>query len=180
MLACAVVSPALAQDLSGEVALGYNYLRDSEYGRDYAAGFFVGLGVQPHPRLAIVLEAAQSSTSDTLSYERLQLFQMGPRVRLFPRRGPVAAYVQFLFGVSRSGEKMRSQGYGWYYRSHLLLQPALGLDVALTGHFALRAGVGMPFIAYKSTHCAICAEYTDWDRYPRVYLGVVAFSKSVK
>ncbi len=174
VLAPVVVSPALAQDVSGEAAVGYNYLHDGRYDRDYREGFFLGLGIWPTSRLAFVVEAAANSTHDSGFALRLWSLQMGPRVRLFPGRGPVAVQAQFLVGVSRDGERMTDPVLlDWSYQDHLILQPALGLDFAVTRHLALRAGAGMSFIAFKSTPCARCETYTDWGRLARVHVGIV-------
>jgi hypothetical protein len=74
------------------------YLRDAAHDRDYAGGFFGGLGVLPSSRLAFVVDAAANSGRDSLFDLRPWSLQIGPRVSLFPSRGPIAVHAQFLFG----------------------------------------------------------------------------------
>ena len=179
------VSPALALAGQAEVAIGYNHLGPQQYyEHSYAAGAFLGVGIQPIKRLALVCEAAANSgsTLDSSFDLRFRSLQAGPRVSLLSNRSRVKIHAQFLIGIGRYGWRSVSPVLlDWAYQDHLILQPGVGVDVAISNHFAARAGVGMSFFAFKSTPCGSgCEPYTDWATQLRAHVGIVVHTAAAK
>lgn len=183
LVASLVASSAMAADSRAEVAIGYNHLGSQESYESYGAGIFLGVGARVAGRFGLVLEAAANSGSAlNSSFDlRFRSLQAGPRLRLFSPGRAVAVHAQFLIGKSRYGERMVSPvRLEWSYQDHLILQPGLGADIALSNHAALRVGVGRSFVAFKSTPCGACAPYTDWVGQWRALIGLVVHSGSTR
>lgn len=154
------------------------------YDHSYGAGILLGVGSQPIKRLGFVCEAAANSGSslDSSFDLRFRSLQAGPRVSLFSYRSAVGIHAQFLIGVSRYGERLVSPVVlEWAYQHHLILQPGVGVDVRVSNHFTVRAGVGMSFVAFKSTPCGSgCEPYTDWASQLRAHVGIVVHTAAAK
>jgi hypothetical protein len=173
----------MALDSRAELAVGYNHLGPQHSYDSYGAGVFLGVAVEPIKRLGLVLEAAANpgTTIPAIAGDprfdlRFRSAQIGPRVRISSHRGALAMYAQFLIGVSRYGERLvyPSVFLDWVYQDHLILQPGVGVDLRVLNHFSIRAGVGLSFIAFKSTPCGSgCEPYTDWATQLRSHVGIV-------
>jgi hypothetical protein len=176
MVAVSVVttSTAVAAAEQVELAFGYNYLGSSEFLHAYGKGVFLGVGFSPVSRLVVVLEGAANAASDPEFDLHLKSLQIGPRLTVFPSKARVQTYLQLLGGVSRYRERLVGPvRLGWAEQDHLILQPAIGLDVEVWRYLALRGGVGISFIGFESTPCGSCEPNRDWQRELRVYVGLV-------
>ena len=146
-LACGVlvvfgmVSPATAQAPSGEVAVGYQYMRDSDLGQSFPNGWFVSGAGNVNDWLAVVGEVAGSHASASALVASLDVdvrTYMGG-IRYYRRLAGFTPFAQVLIGAARAVATVDLLGFaGEESATSGAVQPGFGVDVQLSDSFGLR------------------------------------------
>lgn len=136
-----VVAPVAAQTPRGEIAAGYQFLRDGD--SNLPRGLFISGAVNLSDRFAIVGEVSSSRTSfpDTLFAEgaSASIYGYMGGVRYFSHMGSVTPFAQMLFGVLRAEEMIEFLGFPISESQTAgAMQPGAGVDVQLNDSFAIR------------------------------------------
>ena len=145
-LACGLVlvgavAPVAAQTPRGEIAAGYQFLRDGD--SNFPTGWFISGAGNLSDRFAIVGEVSSSRTSfpDQLFIEGASASINGYMggVRYFSRMGSVTPFAQVLFGALQA--KLETRVFGIPISESQTvgaMQPGAGVDVQLNDRFAIR------------------------------------------
>ena len=143
-LACGVlvvfgmVAPAAAQAPSGEVAAGYQFMRDSELGESFPKGWFVSGAGNVNDRLAVVVEVAGSQASLVASLDVDVYTYMGG-IRYSRRMAGFTPFAQVLVGAARAVATVDVLGFAREESATSgAVQPSAGVDVHLSDGFGLR------------------------------------------
>lgn len=136
-LAFALGTPQLAsaQAPSGEVAAGYQFMRDSELDLSFPAGWFVSAGGHVSELLEIVGEVSGSRKGEADLFSSADItvltFMAGPR---YSRHGgTIEPFAQVLFGGARASASLDILGVsGSDSETAFAVQPGAGVDVTLT------------------------------------------------
>ena len=140
---------------AGEVAGGYQFMRDRDLGEDFPSGWFVSGAGYLTDRIAIVGEVAGSRWSETnsdfdlIATVDVITFLAGVRLRL--ERGPVVPFVQLLAGGARGRATLSGLGAeSSESATGLAIQPGGGVDVLLNDRMAARATFDYRRISFES------------------------------
>ena len=145
-LGCAVVlvgaaAPAAAQGPAADVAIGYQFMRDSELDQNFPAGWFVSVGANLTDSLAIVGEVAgsQSSAGSALASLDVDVYTYMGGIRLHRRMAGFTPFAQVLVGAARAVATVDILGFaGEESATSAAVQPGAGVDLHLSDAFGLR------------------------------------------
>ncbi len=143
---CAVVlvgvgTPAAAQGAAADVAVGYQFMRDSELDENFPAGWFVSVGANLTDSLAIVGEVAgsKSSAGSALASLDVAVYTYMGGIRLHRRMAGFTPFAQVLVGAARAVATVDILGFaGEESATSGAVQPGAGVDVQLSDSFGLR------------------------------------------
>ena len=145
-LGCAVVlvgvaAPAAAQGPAADVAIGYQFMRDSELDENFPAGWFVSVGANLTDSLAIVGEVAgsQSSAGSALASLDVDVYTYMGGIRLHRRMAGFTPFAQVLVGAARGVASVNILGITVdESATSAAVQPGAGVDLQLSDAFGLR------------------------------------------
>lgn len=139
-------SVTVAQN-AGEIAGGYQFMRQFPLGGNFPAGWFVSAGAELSDTLALVGEVAGSQMSETSTHvdvtsDRDVLTVLGG-ARFGMEAGPIRPFGQMLVGLAMSEMDVSGTGFEPHSASDqaFAIQPGGGVDIPLTESVAARAMV---------------------------------------
>ena len=143
-LAAAALRDSRAVTFAGEVAAGYQFMRDYDLGESFPDGWFVSGAGQLTSTIAVVGEVGRSRWSDTNPNVDLtanvDMFIYLGGVRLRRRVGAVSPFAQFLVGGARATATL--SGFGTeasQSETGFVIQPGGGVDFPLSDAISARA-----------------------------------------
>ena len=143
-LGCTVVlvgvgAPAATQGPAADVAVGYQFMRDSELDENFPAGWFVSVGANLTDSLAIVGEVAGSRSSAGSALTSLDVYTYMGGIRLHRRMIGFTPFAQVLVGAARAVATVDVLGITVdESATSAAVQPGAGVDVHLSDAFGLR------------------------------------------
>ncbi len=163
LMAVVLTAPtASAQTPAGEIAGGYEFMRDWDVGTNFPTGFWVSGGGYVHNNLSIVGEFSRNSTTKEAGFVAADLsvttYMAG--VRVSRREGPATSFAQFLVGGATGGATVSVFGFS---------------ESDSTTAFAIQSGGGIDIHVAENTAVRFAADYryVDGPSQFRIVTGLV-------